>query len=181
MGEAERARGASAGVCAGTGGSGRLIGGSGSRANPDMSSARFEMSLVVRMVVGTLGKAWSSVRSSYEACTVISWDLCVEPDELRECEDRDDRVATSECSDGVSSPSECAGVSTSDSSWIDSGMMSVAGLEDMVNGRMTDHGGDCFMRSTRCNSEPCASHSFSLAATQGFWVQRSLEKYALQA
>lgn len=64
IGEVERARGASAGACAGTGGSGRLIGGSGWRANLEMSSARFEISFVVRTVVGTLGKAWSSVRSS---------------------------------------------------------------------------------------------------------------------
>jgi len=37
---------------------------------------------------------------------VISCDFCVEPEELRECEDFEERVATSENSEGVSSPSE---------------------------------------------------------------------------
>jgi len=57
IGEVERARGASGADFGGTGGSGRLTGGSGSRANWVMSLARLEMAVAVRMLVGTLGKA----------------------------------------------------------------------------------------------------------------------------
>lgn len=47
---------------------------------------------------------------------------------------------------------------------------------DMVKGRMIDHGGDSFKRSASCGSSFRLSQALICFATQGFCVQRSLEK-----
>lgn len=50
-----------------------------------------------------------------------------------------------------------------------------------ASGRMIIHGGHSFISSARSGVDDSVSHSFSFFATQGFWVHRSLEKYALHA
>jgi hypothetical protein len=49
-----------------------------------------------------------------------------------------------------------------------------------ASGRMIAHGGASFIKSMQSCSPVC-SHSSNFFATQGFWVHRIFEKYALQA
>ena len=109
---------------------------------------------------------------------VISWDPVVELDMSRECDALAEETVEMECSDGLYSPSEWCGVSRGGSSGIDAGtdLCEAALLEDMVNGRMMDHGGDSFKSSASCGSSLRLSHALICFATQGFCVQRSLEK-----
>ena len=97
-------------------------------------------------------------------------------DTLRECEDTLDAVEPSDLSSSESLSEDEL------SSTLSSGMDWTRTVWDafVASGRMMDHGGDSFIRSAQSIS-PCASHSFNFLATHGFCVQRSLEKYALQA
>lgn len=98
-------------------------------------------------------------------------------EESRECDSLEDTVET-ECSDGVSSPSDCGGVSNRGSSGIDAGTdLCVEGaFVDIVKGRMIDHGGDFCISCSSCGSSFRLSHALICFATHGFCVQRSFEK-----
>lgn len=142
------------------------------------SGAIFAMLALELTTVAGIGKeSVRSVRSSYEAWMVISWERWDESEDWRECDDCDEMVETSERSDAAS-PSE-EELWPWLSSRLSSGMESVVdcwvvGL--VASGRIMIQGGHSFMRFVRRGVSSDASQSFSFFATQGFCVQRSLEK-----
>jgi hypothetical protein len=74
------------------------------------------------------------------------------------------------------------------SDWDDVSSMSSSGMDSVCSfgeafelEGLNVQGMDSFMRSSSLGIEACVPHSSSFFATHGFWVQRSFEKYALQA
>lgn len=108
---------------------------------------------------------------------VISWERVVEREDWREWDESDIDPASSATS--VSSPSESAGSSTKSSSGIEVG--NECWEPRVVRGRTLNHDEASFIRLVSCGSDVWASHSSNFLTTQGFCVQRNLEKYALQA
>lgn len=99
-------------------------------------------------------------------------DVCLEC-----CFDVEERVDTLDESPSLSE--EGTELSSRYSSGIDSAFKLIDGL--VVSDGMVDHGGDSFSKSESIGSDDSECHLCSFCTTQGFWVQRSFEKYALQA
>jgi hypothetical protein len=128
--------------------------------------------------VGTAGKRASSSMSEDEAWIVISREWVVVLDVCLECcFDIEERVDTLDASPSLSE--EGTELSSRYSSGMDSAFRLIDGL--LTNGKMVDHGGDSFIKSSNMGSEDPECHLCSFCTTHGFWVQRSFEKYALQA